>query len=197
MNLADIDFEVGSVNPSGIGQTVYYIPKADISAWPAIDNDFASATSIDSYVQYGKSTALSFTLKTGKNWLRLYSTQGKGNVSNDYRGETDCMVPVNLATLKYPRITNEIRAFQKLASNGDFVFIVLHDSKYYVIGSHDYRAKVKPTAKSGDEAGSDKGVTIEIECPDVTPLPTYIGELVLSDGTLDCATGEFTPSDED
>ena len=85
----------------------------------------------------------------------------------------------------------------KYASNGDFVFIVKHDGKFYVIGSPDYRATLTPNGDSGDAAGSAKGITVEIECPDVTPLPTYIGDLVLSDGTLDCSTGEFTPSSED
>lgn len=197
MNLADIDFKIGSVNPCGISDIVYYIPKSDILAWPAIVNDFEAATTIDNYVQYGTtgtSPALDFTLKTGKTWLRLYSTQGKGKISVEYQGETDCKVPVNKASLSYPKITNEIRAFQKLAANGDFVFIIKHDGKFYVIGSPDYRATVTPNADSGDAAGSAKGVTIEIECTDVTPLPTYIGDLPLSDGTLDCSTGAFTPT---
>ena len=101
---------------------------------------------------------------------------------------------VNKATLSYPKFTDDIRAFAKFASNGDFVFIVKHDGKYYVIGCDDYRATVTPNGDSGDSAGSAKGVTIEIECPDVTPLPTYVGTLDLSDGSLNCSTGAFTPS---
>lgn len=200
MNLADIDFTIGSVNPSGISDIVYFIPKNDIQAWPAITNDFEAATTIDNYVQYGTtgtSPALDFTLKTGKKWLRLYTTQGKGKLSWEYIGETDCKMVTNKASLSYPRITNESRGLAKYASNGDFVFIVKHDGKFYVIGSPDYRATLTPNGDSGDAAGSAKGITVEIECPDVTPLPTYIGDLVLSDGTLDCSTGEFTPSDED
>lgn len=198
MNLADIDFTIGSVNPSGISDIVYFIPKNDIQAWPAITNDFEAATTIDNYVQYGTtgtSPALDFTLKTGKKWLRLYTTQGKGKLSWEYIGETDCKMVTNKASLSYPRITNESRALAKYAANGDFVFIVKHDGKFYIIGSPDYRATLTPNGDSGDAAGSAKGISIEIECPDVTPLPTYIGELVLSDGTLDCATGEFTPAE--
>lgn len=198
MNLADIDFEIGSVNPSGVNDIVFFIPKADISAWPVIENDFATATDVTNYVQYGKTgttPALDFTLKTGKKWIRIYTTQGKGKITWEYQGETDCKMVTNKATLSYPRLTNEGRAFAKYASNGDFVFIVKHDGKYYVIGSPDYRATLTPNGDSGDAPGSAKGITVEIECPDVTPLPTYIGELVLSDGTLDCATGEFTPAE--
>ena len=125
----------------------------------------------------------SFTMDTGKTFSRLYSTQGKGKITWEYQGETDCKVVVNKATLSYPKFTDDIRAFAKFASNGDFVFIVKHDGKYYVIGCDDYRATVTPNGDSGDSAGSAKGVTIEIECPDVTPLPTYVGTLALSDGT--------------
>ncbi len=190
MQLTDINFPIGSVNPSGIGQEVYFIPKQYITAWPTIVNDFETATSEDKYAQLEGS----FTLATGKTWNRLYTTQGKGKINWEYTGETDCKVVLNKATLSYPKLTNEIRALAKFASNGDFVFVMKHDGKYYLIGSPDYRAVLTPNGDSGDAAGSAKGVTIEIECPDVTPLPTYVGNIVLSDGTLNCSTGEFTPA---
>ena len=192
MDLGDINFKLGSVNPCGISQEVFLIPKQDIKAWPTIANDFDEADDVDEYSQYEGS----FTLAAGKKWKRLYSTQGKGKISWEYQGETDCKVVVNKATFSYPKLTNEDRAFAKYASNGDFVFVVKHDGKYYVIGSPDYRATVTPNGDSGDAAGSAKGITIEIECPDVTPLPTYVGNIVLSDGTLDCSTGVFTPTGE-
>lgn len=198
MDLANIDFKIGSVNPCGISQEIYYIPKDDIAKWPAISNDFETATDVDAYAQYGVTSALDFTLKDGKYFKKLYTTQGKGKFTWEYQGETDCKVVVNKATLSYPKITNEIRAFAKYASNGDFVFIGKHDGKYYIIGSPDYRATLTPNGDTGDAAGSAKGVTIEIECPDVTPLPTYVGILQLSATvSLDCATGIITDTSED
>jgi hypothetical protein len=190
MNLSDISFNIGSINPSGIGDEVYFIPKQHITAWPSISNDFATAASADKYAGYDGS----FTLAAGKTWTRLYNTQGKGKISWEYSGETDCKVVTNKATFSYPKLTDDSRSFAKFASNGDFVFIAKHDGKYYVIGSPDYRAVVTPNGDSGDAAGSAKGITIEIECPDVTPLPTYAGNLVLSDGTLATSTGTFTAS---
>ncbi len=188
MNLSDISFNIGSVNPSGIGDEIYFIPKKDISAWPTINNDFDDADNAAEYAAY----AGSFTLVSGKKWTRLYNTQGKGKISWEYTGETDCKVVTNKATFSYPRLTDDSRAFAKFASNGDFVFIAKHDGNYYVIGSPDYRAVVTPNGDSGDTAGSAKGITIEIECPDVTPLPTYSGDIVLSDGTLATSTNTFT-----
>ncbi len=179
---------MGSVNPSGISDEVYFIPKQEIATWPTIEDDFDEAENGDKYAQYEGS----FVLATGKKWTRLYSTQGKGKISWEYQGETDCKVVVNKASLSYPKITNESRAFAKFASNGDFVFCVKHDGKYYIIGNKDYRATLTPNGDSGDSAGSAKGITIEIECPDTTPLPTYTGDIILADGTLKCSTGVFS-----
>lgn len=190
VTLSDINFKIGSVNPSGISDEVFFIPKQEITGWPTISSDFDTATNNAAYSNYSGN----FTLATGKVWHRLYSTQGKGKITWEYTGETDCKVVVNKASLSYPKLTDEIRAFAKFASNGDFVFIVKHDGSYYVIGNDDYRATVTPNGDSGDAAGSAKGVTIEIECPDVTPLPTYSGTLALSDGSLNCSTGVFTPT---
>lgn len=188
--LDDINFKIGSVNPSGISDDIFFVPKQEIKTWPTIANDFDEADDNEAYSNYDGN----FVLDTGKVFHRLYNTQGKGKISWEYQGETDCKVVVNKATLSYPKLTDEIRAFAKFASNGDFVFIVKHDSKYYVIGNDDYRATVTPNGDSGDAPGSAKGVTIEIECPDVTPLPVYTGTLALSNGSLNCSTGVFTPS---
>lgn len=187
VTLSDLSFDIGSVNPSGISDEVYFVNKKDIESWPTIDDDFNTATSIDEYVQFKGA----FNLKDGKSWSRLYNTQGKGKISYEYTGEIDCKMVVNKASISYPKITNAARAFAKYAANGDFVFCIKHDGKFYVIGNKDYRATLTPNGDSGDAAGSAKGITIDIECPDTTPLPTFTGTLVLSDGKLNCATGEF------
>ena len=189
MQLEDINFQIGSVNPSGISDEVYYTPKQYIDEWPTIQNDFENAATPAAYANYQGN----FKMKANKVWNRLYTTQGKGKISWEYIGETDCKMVSNKASLSYPKLTDEIRAFAKYASNGDFVFIVRHDAKYYVVGSPDYRATLTPNGDSGDAPGSAKGVTVDIECPDVTPLPVYTGIIPLSDGTLDCSTGIIQP----
>ena len=182
----DIIFKLGSVNPCGISDAVFYIPKHYIRRWPTIEDDF-EALMQGRYAEYNGS----FELQPGCWWSYLYSTQGKGKINWEYQGETDCKVVVNKAMLSYPKLTNEGRAFSKFSANGDFVFIVKHDARYYVIGHRDYRATLTPDGDSGDAPGSAKGVTVEIECSDTTPLPTYSGKIVLSDGILDCNTDSF------
>lgn len=188
MKFADIDFNIGSENPSGISDIGYYVPKRDIASWPTIekaDSEEATADQVASYTG-------DFALKEGKFFHRIYSTQGKGSVTSEPTGETDCMMFNNVLTLSYPKNNNEGLAFSKAAVNGDFVFIVKHDGRFIVIGSPDYRTTVSPAPTTGDSAGSAKGITITATCSDVTPLPGYTGVITLEDGSLDCSTGEFT-----
>lgn len=192
MQLNDINFPIGSVNPSGIKDIVYVIPKQYIKAWPTVENDFETAATVKKYTVLDGN----FTLATGKYWIRLYTTQGKGKINYESTGETDCKGFLNKASLSYPKITDEARAFAKYSANGDFVYCIKHDGKYYIIGSEDYRSETGPNGDSGDAPGSAKGNTFEVSCFDVTPLPVYEGTLTLSDGTLNCSTGVFTETEE-
>lgn len=190
MNLGNLDFAIGGINPSGIGATIYRIAKSAILSWPTIVNDPTATGAVSTLSSYNGD----FSLAADAVWDKLYSTQGKGKITFEVTGEVDCKMYNNKASLSFPDLTAEALAFCKAAANGDFVFIVKAAGRYHVIGSPDYRAVISPTGDSGDAAGSAKGVTFEVECPDVTPLPIYAGDLELADGTLDCATDTFTPA---
>lgn len=188
--LGNLDFNIGSINPSGIGVTIYRIAKSDIAQWPSIANDLSGTGLLSTLSVYDGD----FTLVTGAVWDKIYSTQGKGSATFEPTGEADCKMFLNKATLSYPKLTPELSAFAKVAVNGDFVYVIKHDGRYVVIGSKDYRVTTDPSGATGDAAGSAKGATISLEAPDVTPLPGYVGELELADGTLDCSTDTFTPT---
>lgn len=189
MNLGNLDFAIGGINPSGIGATIYRIAKSAIKQWPSIGNDPSSEGEVKSLSCYDGD----FVLADGAVWDKLYSTQGKGKITFEVTGETDCKMYNNKASMSYPDLTAEALAFSKAAANGDFVFIAKAAGRYHIIGSPDYRAVLNPSGDSGDAAGSAKGISFEVECPDVTPLPIYEGTIKLADGELNCATGVFTP----
>lgn len=190
IELGNLDFNIGSVNPSGIGVTIYRIAKAKIATWPTIADDLTGSGALSTLSVYNGD----FTLVAGAKWDKIYSTQGKGSATFEPTGELDCKMFLNKATLSYPKLTPELSAFAKVAVNGDFVYIIKHDGRFVVIGSKDYRVTTDPAGATGDAAGSAKGATITLEAPDVTPLPGYVGDILLADGTLDCATDTFTPS---
>lgn len=191
MNLGNLDFNIGGINPSGIGVTVYRVAKKDITSWPTVNDDPNAGS--------GDAESLSkmvgdFTLAAGKVWYKIYSTQGKGKATFETIGETDCIMVNNKLTISHPDLTAAALGFSKAAMNGDFVYITKSAGRYHVIGSKDYRTVTQPAGDTGDAAGSAKGCTIEITAPDVTPLPIYEGVIAMADGSLDCATDTFTPS---
>ena len=86
MNLGNLDFNIGGINPSGIGVTVYRVAKKDITSWPTVNDDPNAGS--------GDAESLSkmvgdFTLAAGKVWDKIYSTQGKGKATFETIGETD------------------------------------------------------------------------------------------------------------
>ncbi len=188
--IGNIDWKNGKVNPSGIVPIAYRIAKENIVSWPSINDDASEAPTVGAYANYTGD----FVLSPGALWETIYSTQGKGKATFEQVGETDVAMYVNKATLSFPDMTDEIRALAKMAANGDFVYIVpTPGGRFHVIGNSYYRVKSSFGGDTGDAAGSAKGVTINVECPDVTPLPLYEGDLVTDAGSLDTKTNIFTP----
>ena len=98
MNLGNLDFAIGGINPSGIGATIYRVAKRDIAAWPTIVDDPTATGQVSTLSSY----AGNFTLVTDAVWDKLYSTQGKGKVTFEVTGEVDCKMYTNKASLSFP-----------------------------------------------------------------------------------------------
>lgn len=190
MDYKDLDFKIGCVNPSGIGETIYAVRKRDIKSWPKLVDD------PDSTEAKGPGDLVSlvgdFILQEGKKFIRIYSTQGKGKLTFEPIGETDCKMFTNKASYSFPDLTPEAVGFSKMSVNDDFVYISKSAGRWHVIGSPDYRTVTAISGDTGDAAGSAKGLSISVECPDATPLPIYLGKINLANGDFDCAKGEFT-----
>ncbi len=181
----------GKVNPSGIKTEIYFCPKNAIKTF--VQMAAAPATSSENVSFDGD-----FEMEAAKTFLRLYSTQGKGKVTFESIGEKDCKMFMNKATFKFPDIDDAGKSLAKSSVNANVVFVVPlpHETekRFVVLGDDYWDCTVTITGDSGDAPGSDKGITIEIEAPSTTPLPNYTGILQLPDGSLDCATGVFTPT---
>lgn len=193
MKHANLDFNIGKVNPSGIGTTLYRIRRRYITAFPTIENDPDKNDTIgeaDLATYDG-----SFTLASGKKWQKIYSTQGKGNITSETTGDTDSKMFINHASFSFPDLTPEALGFSKASVNDDYVYVVKSAGRYHVIGSADYRSTTSVAPTSGDAAGSTKGIVFTVDCPDVSSLPVYVGTIETDDGTLNCATDTFTPAE--
>lgn len=192
MERVNLDFNIGGVNPSGIASTIYAVNKRDIASWPTLSDDITNdETTAAEAVKY----AGNFTLKTGKKFIKIYSTQGNGKATFEQLGELDSKMFKNKLFISYPDLTPEGLAFCKEACNGDTVYIVKSAGRWHVIGNPDYRTEsTSTTGDTGDKAGSAKGIKLEAECPDTTPLPIYEGTVVTDEGTVNLKTGEITPA---
>ena len=164
MKHANLDFKIGRVNSSWIGEVAYRIRKRYITSWPAVEDDPDKDDNIGE-ADMAKLVG-DFVLASGKKWQRIYSTQGKGSVTFETTGETDCKMFINHALLSFPDLTPEALGFGKASVNDDFVYLVKSAGRWHVT----------------------------VDCPDVTPIPVYVGAIVSDEGSLDAGTGVLTPS---
>lgn len=190
LKLSNVPFKLGQANGSGIGKYLYCIAADDLAAWPTITDNLDDAVADSGYIGYTGN----FTLKPGAKWIRIYNTQGEGTMSAEPTGERDSKMFNNKLSFRYPKLTDASTKLADAVVNGDCVFVGWHDGAYRVVGDKHYRCDVTPNVTSGDGAGSSKGITFEAECPGYKALPIYSGNIELEDGTLNCATDEFTPS---
>ena len=187
--LASLDFDIGNSNGSGIAN-VFVAPKSWITGWPTIDNDLGDATDLTSYTGYTGN----FTMATGKTFLRAYQVQGEGEGTAEGTGDRDSMMFNNKVKFRFPKLTEANLALQKALINGDVVVIFWHDGKYHMVGHKYYRSEIGISTTTGAAAGSSKGTTYEVTCPDYAALPVFAGTLALPDGSLNCSTDAFTPT---
>ena len=190
--LNDLKWDDGQTNPSGIMPIAYAIFKRDITTFPKIKKDGATSAEMITYTE-------DFVLKEGAKWIAVYSTQGKGKLSWEPTGETDCRGFTNKGTFSFPDLSVNAKVLALQSANSNLVWIAPHyvaggGVAYAVLGGEHFNAKTDMKGDTGDSFGSAKGMTTEVEAPDFYPLPNYEGLLETSEGTLNCKTGVFTPS---
>lgn len=194
MNKVDIDFAEGQINPGSIADEVYVAFKSDITAFPTITDDFDPSGTGQTTLNSMVNLTGSFTMATGKKFIRLYNTQGQGNLSYETIGEADGHLFKNKLECKFPKIVDDIRAFAKYTANTKCIYVVKHAGNFYVLGHPDYPVVTTTSGDTGKNAEDAHGVTINVEAIDSTPLPKYVGSLVVEGGSIACETGAFTPA---
>lgn len=190
--LENLRWADGQANPSGIKTKLFLALKSEIVTHPKVIA--APATAAENVELAGD-----FEMATGKTFIDIYSTQGKGKVWWESTGEKDHKMFLNKGSFKYPDISDEAKSMAKLLLNSNVVAVYLLPTgsgipRAVVIGEEDFDTTVTNNGDSGDAPGSEKGLSFELEAPSFNPLPTYKGVIALSDGSYDCETGVFTPT---
>lgn len=188
LTLSNVPFRIGQTNGSGISKYVYFIQSKYILHWPDIVDNLQDGNSMKAYVGYDGD----FEIDPDAKWIRVYNTQGEGEVTSEPVGDADSKLFNNKLTYRFPKLTAQSLMLANAVVNGDGVFVAWHDGAYRIVGDKHYTCTVNPNVKTGAAAGSSKGITFEASCPCHKILPIYSGNIVLPDGVLDCATDEFT-----
>lgn len=177
MNLSDLTWDEGTENMGGLKVIGYYAPIADIENFPELP---ANPTTPEEEVTLESTTG--FTFKTGKNFLKLYSTEETASVSSEPQGEVDGQSFVHKGKTFFPGSKVEAMAFMKAVNNGNFVFVFEEASggARRVIGSVAFPAKCKPSHTTGEKTADRKGMTLEIQSYGTTPVPFYTGAIPLT-----------------
>ena len=187
LTLTNVPFRTGQVNGSGISKYVYFIQSRYILHWPDIAENLQDGNAPEGYVGYDGD----FEIDPDAKWIRIYNTQGEGEVTSTPVGDPDSKLYNNKLSYRFPKMTPQALVLANAAVNGDGVFIAWHDGAYRVIGHRHYRTVIDPNAATGNAAGSSKGITFEASCHDHKAMPVYRGLVLLEDGVLDCETDTF------
>ena len=193
MNKVDIDFAEGQINPGSIADEVYVAFQSEIIEFPAIIDNFEPTGNIA--LNKIVNMVGSFKMATVDNYfIKLYNTQGQGNLSYETVGEADGKLFKNKLECKFPKITDKIRAFAKYTANTKCIYVVKHAGNFYVLGNPDYPVVTTTLGDTGKNAEDAHGITINVEATDTTPLPKYLGILMVRGGYISCDTGALTMS---
>ncbi len=177
MNLSDLTWADGKENMGGLKVIGYYALISDIANFPELPLNPATAVE-----EVTLESVTGFTFNTGKNFLKLYSTQETGAVISEPQGEVDGQSFVHKANIFYPGSEVEAMAFMKAVNNANMVFVFEEASggARRVVGSAAFPAKCKPSHTTGAKTADRKGMSMDIQSYGTTPAPFYTGAISLT-----------------
>ena len=181
-NFDNLDWTDGQVSIPGIYHDLYYIPKGDITAWPAV---VAAPADAPAEVTLAGDLVLAAT----KTFKKINCIDIKSPVVCEPQGEIRSQTFLNKLTAVTALNEEKATAFAKLANNTDLVYLVREKSsgKWRVLGNEMFQTNTKPTVNIGGDPTGEKGTTIEVEVTDPIPAPFYDGAIVTDQGDINPA----------
>lgn len=177
----------GQRNLPGVRRRLYYIPKAEIAAWPTLPNvDTANVQMKDLAAYTGD-----FTLQGEKYFKFIDLKDEASNVTFETVGEDGSKLSNNQANAIVSGMPDEIKGLARQALNDDLVYVYQQrDGKFCVLGNEMFKTHTSPSGDTAAEATGAVTTTFAIQVYDECPVPTYKGKLMLSATEyMDCADG--------
>jgi len=140
----------------GIKSILFFCLAADILTFPVPSTAGTAAEAV--------TVVDDIVFKTGKKWLRQYTTREMAKVMSKLAGVEDCKGWENTLELSFPGNTPEMIGNLDIMKNSSVIFIAQDkDGAYRILGSPDDPALVSVAeADAGDKFDSYKGVKVTI-----------------------------------
>ena len=187
--LKDVKFCQGKKSLPGTKKRVYVADVRDILAFPAKPNRSATGFTLEQVpVLTGN-----FTLAEGKFFAQVDIINNNGKISVEAQGTYGSKTFKCTYTGNAPGTEEELSGLIAELLNAEIIAVVpTRTGKFRVIGSEEFPAEINPSQDTGQAATDTNQTVLEISADDELPAPFYTGTLPVSNGTLNCATGELT-----
>jgi hypothetical protein len=176
--LKDLKRTDGAKNMGGIRNVGAIALIADTLLFPTVPaeiTDFDTAAVISGNI----------TFKAGKSFKEIYCTTGKGSVSSEQVGESDCRSWKNKCKIFFPGSQADALGAAAAYANSHIVVVVTENSapgRKRIVGSKENPAEiVMSSITSAETSDGVKGWTFEVEAAAETPAPIYSGVITFTE----------------
>ncbi|MBR6195909.1 MAG: hypothetical protein IKQ58_10615 [Prevotella sp.] len=190
--LKDVKFCQGKKSLPGTKKRVYIADVRDITGWPTRPNRNAEGFTLERVpVLTG-----SFSMAQGKCFVQVDIINNNGKIAVEPQGTFGSKTFKNTYTGNAPGTEEEVTGLIAELLNAEVVAVVpTRTGKFRVIGSDEFPAEVNPSQDTGQAPTDTNQTVLEIVSDDELPAPFFTGTLPVSDGELDCSSGEITSGD--
>ena len=191
--MKDVKYCQGKKSLPGTKKRVYLADIRDIAGWPTKPNRAAEGFSLEKVpVLTG-----SFTMAQGKFFAQVDIINNNGKITVEPQGTFPSKTFKNTYEGNAPGTEEEISGLIAELLNAEVVAVVpTRSGKFRVIGSEDFPAEVNPGQDTGQAPTDTNQTKLTIVADDELPAPFFTGTLPVSEGSLNCATGEVTTPGE-
>lgn len=174
----------GTKTLPGFRPRVYFIPVADIAAWPKLpkaSDDDAPAKMADLAVLKGD-----FTLAADKTWRFIDCDSVRNNGTSETQGETGGKTFVDTLTLVFPATDAAASALAAQLANERCAFLFQERAgKFRLVGSEAFGgATIAPSLALGEGETGQVGTTFAVTGTTEVPMPYYAGKIETEDGDI-------------
>ena len=198
--LQDVKFCQGKKSLPGTKKRVYIADIRDIVKFPKLADRSATGMTLDKIPTYPATVksgetevANNFVMAEGKHFIQVDIINNNGNLKCEPQGTFGSKTFKNTYTGNAPGTEEEVTGLIAEVLNAEVVAVVpTRTGKFRVVGSDEFPAEVNPSQDTGQAPTDTNQTGLEIIADDEMPAPFYYGKLPVSDGELDCTTGEVT-----